>query len=143
MSAWPPFHDCQAIQTVPSPAVARTDSAGATEFDLEDVLGDTLKSLALRAHQKGLEVACHLGADVPAEDREPGVDVARRLREPVSGGDLPEERSELALPVEVLELARVRGDRHEVLLEGLDHARVGERGRTVHLPVVSRAPERV
>jgi CheY-like chemotaxis protein len=36
------------------------------EFKLRDVLEDTLKTLALRAHRKGLEVTCEIGADVPA-----------------------------------------------------------------------------
>ncbi len=35
------------------------------EFDLRDSLGDTLRSLALRAHQKGLELALHVAPDVP------------------------------------------------------------------------------
>jgi PAS domain S-box-containing protein len=36
------------------------------EFQLRDVLEDTLKTLALRAHRKGLELTCEIGADVPA-----------------------------------------------------------------------------
>jgi PAS domain S-box-containing protein len=36
------------------------------EFPLRDALEDTLKTLALRAHNKGLELACEFGADVPA-----------------------------------------------------------------------------
>jgi PAS domain S-box-containing protein len=35
------------------------------EFNLRDNLDDTLKALALRAHQKGLELACHVQPDVP------------------------------------------------------------------------------
>jgi PAS domain S-box-containing protein len=34
-------------------------------FDLRDTLGDMLNTLALRAHQKGLELACHIAPDVP------------------------------------------------------------------------------
>jgi signal transduction histidine kinase/DNA-binding response OmpR family regulator/HPt (histidine-containing phosphotransfer) domain-containing protein len=34
-------------------------------FGLRDRLGDTLKALALRAQQKGLELACHVQPDVP------------------------------------------------------------------------------
>jgi PAS domain S-box-containing protein len=34
-------------------------------FGLRDSLGDTLKTLAQRAHKKGLEVACHIAPDVP------------------------------------------------------------------------------
>ncbi len=34
-------------------------------FDLEESLGDTMKSLAYRAHSKGLELACRIHPDVP------------------------------------------------------------------------------
>lgn len=34
-------------------------------FDLRECLGDTIKTLGLRAHQKGLELACHICPDVP------------------------------------------------------------------------------
>jgi PAS domain S-box-containing protein len=34
-------------------------------FDLRESVGNTMKSLALRAHRKGLELACHLRNDVP------------------------------------------------------------------------------
>jgi signal transduction histidine kinase/CheY-like chemotaxis protein len=34
-------------------------------FPLRDSLGDTMKTLALRAQQKGLELACHVDPDVP------------------------------------------------------------------------------
>jgi CheY-like chemotaxis protein len=34
-------------------------------FDLRDSLGDALKTLALRAHQKGLELNCQVGPDAP------------------------------------------------------------------------------
>jgi two-component system sensor histidine kinase/response regulator len=37
----------------------------AVDFALRDSLGDTLKALALRAQQKGLELVCHIPADVP------------------------------------------------------------------------------
>jgi len=36
-----------------------------TVFSLRECLGDTLKSLAVRAHGKGLELACQIQADVP------------------------------------------------------------------------------
>jgi two-component system sensor histidine kinase/response regulator len=39
----------------------------AIPFDLRDILGDTMKSLALRAHRKWLELACHIEADVPGD----------------------------------------------------------------------------
>ncbi len=35
------------------------------DFPLRDSLGDTLRTLALRAHEKGLELACHVAPDVP------------------------------------------------------------------------------
>lgn len=34
-------------------------------FSLRDSLGDTLDALALGAHQKGLELACHIDPDIP------------------------------------------------------------------------------
>jgi PAS domain S-box-containing protein len=34
-------------------------------FDLRDSLGDMLNTLALRAHQKGLELACHIAPEIP------------------------------------------------------------------------------
>ena len=34
------------------------------DFSLSDVVGDAAKSLALRAHGKGLELAYHLGQDI-------------------------------------------------------------------------------
>ena len=34
-------------------------------FNLREILGDTMKSLALRAHHKRLELACHVAPDVP------------------------------------------------------------------------------
>src|SRR5205085_3617596 len=34
-------------------------------FHLRDSLGDTMKTLAMRAQQKGLELACHVRPDVP------------------------------------------------------------------------------
>jgi len=36
-----------------------------TEFELRESLGDALKSLAFRAHRKGLELACEIHPDVP------------------------------------------------------------------------------
>jgi signal transduction histidine kinase/CheY-like chemotaxis protein len=37
----------------------------AVDFDVRDTLGDALKTLALRAQQKGLELACHVAPTVP------------------------------------------------------------------------------
>ena len=36
-----------------------------TDFNLRDKVSDTIKTLALRAQQKGLELACHILPDVP------------------------------------------------------------------------------
>jgi signal transduction histidine kinase/DNA-binding response OmpR family regulator/integral membrane sensor domain MASE1 len=36
------------------------------EFDLHNLISDTVRALALRAHQKGLELACSIPQDVPA-----------------------------------------------------------------------------
>ncbi len=49
------------------------------EFDLRDALGDTLRTLGLRAHQKGLELACRIAPGVP----ERLVGDPRRLRQVV------------------------------------------------------------
>jgi two-component system, sensor histidine kinase and response regulator len=38
-----------------------------SEFDLREAVGDAAKLLALRASEKGLELACHIAADVPDE----------------------------------------------------------------------------
>ena len=38
---------------------------GRLEFDLRETLGDTVRALAVRAHQKGLELACRVAPDVP------------------------------------------------------------------------------
>jgi two-component system, sensor histidine kinase and response regulator len=38
---------------------------GAEEFDLREVLGNTLRGLGVRAHQKGLELACRVAPEVP------------------------------------------------------------------------------
>jgi PAS domain S-box-containing protein len=37
----------------------------ALPFDIRDTLGDAMKAVAMRAHQKGLELACHVHPDVP------------------------------------------------------------------------------
>jgi two-component system sensor histidine kinase/response regulator len=36
-----------------------------TEFPLHDLIGDALKTLALRAHHKGLELTCDIDSDIP------------------------------------------------------------------------------
>lgn len=37
-----------------------------TDFDLRETLGDAMKSLAFRAHSKGLELSCRISPEVPA-----------------------------------------------------------------------------
>ena len=37
----------------------------AVDFSLRDVVGETVRSLAVRAHQKGLELVCDISPDVP------------------------------------------------------------------------------
>jgi PAS domain S-box-containing protein len=44
---------------------ARKVSLDAIEFKLPESLGDTLKPLGAKAHQKGLELACRVSPDVP------------------------------------------------------------------------------
>jgi signal transduction histidine kinase/DNA-binding response OmpR family regulator len=44
---------------------ARKLQIEAIDFNVRDALGDALKTLALRAQQKGLELACHVAPDVP------------------------------------------------------------------------------
>ena len=44
----------------------------AIDFNLGDTLGDTLKPLSLRAHQKGLEFAYDMQPDVPDARGDPG-----------------------------------------------------------------------
>lgn len=44
---------------------ARKLDLDAVEFDLRDSLDDTVRTLALRAHAKGLELACYIEPDVP------------------------------------------------------------------------------
>jgi signal transduction histidine kinase/CheY-like chemotaxis protein len=39
----------------------------AIEFDLEKVLGDTVKLMSLKAHEKRLELACHIPRDTPCD----------------------------------------------------------------------------
>jgi signal transduction histidine kinase/CheY-like chemotaxis protein/HPt (histidine-containing phosphotransfer) domain-containing protein len=44
---------------------ARKLQIEAIDFNVRDVLGDALKTLAVRAQQKGLELACHVAPEVP------------------------------------------------------------------------------
>jgi two-component system, sensor histidine kinase and response regulator len=81
-------------------------------FRLRELLGDTLKSLGLRAHRKNLELACHICADVP--DAVEGDD--GRLRQSVVNlvGNAIKftERGEVLLDVSVEELTQDRMKLH-------------------------------
>jgi PAS domain S-box-containing protein len=44
---------------------ARKLTLESVDFNLRDSLGDTLRALALRAEEKGLELACHIAPNVP------------------------------------------------------------------------------
>lgn len=81
-------------------------------FRLREMLGDTLKSLGLRAHRKNLELACHICADVP--DAVEGDD--GRLRQIVVNlvGNAIKftERGEVVLDVSVEELTQDRMKLH-------------------------------
>jgi two-component system, sensor histidine kinase and response regulator len=73
------------------------------DFDLREVLGDTLKALGLRAHKKGLELACRVHPDVPETvSGDPG-----RLRQVLTnlvGNALKfTERGEVVIEVEMTE----------------------------------------
>src|SRR5262249_22756701 len=80
-------------------------------FDLRDALDDTLATLALRAHKKGLELADHVAADVP----DVLVGDPHRLRQVVVNliGNAIKftERGEVVLQVEV----RARSEREVCL----------------------------
>ncbi len=73
------------------------------DFDVRDVLGDAMKALGLRAHKKGLELACRVHPDVPPfASGDPG-----RLRQVLTNlvGNAIKftERGEVVVEVEVVE----------------------------------------
>ena len=86
-------------------------------FHLRESLGDTMKSFAIRAHQQGLELVCHIHQDVPAWV----VGDYHRLRQIVV--NLVNNAIKFTQQGEVvLEVARESGERLEVRGES------GERG---------------
>ncbi|MFO7904051.1 MAG: response regulator [Pirellulaceae bacterium] len=91
------------------------------EFDVRETLGDTVKSLALRAHAKNLELACEIAREVP--DRLMGD--AGRLRQIVVNlvGNAIKftERGEVVLNVEL----RSRTDEEVVLQFAVSDTGIG------------------
>jgi len=80
-----------------------------TDFRLRESIGETMKALGLRAHQKGLELAWRVAADVP----ETLIGDAGRLRQVivnlVGNGLKFTERGEVALDVETEQVLLDRG----------------------------------
>lgn len=88
-------------------------------FNLRELLGDTMKSLALRAHRKGLELACHVATVVP-ETVEGDPHRLRQVVVNLVGNALKfTERGEVVLDVDVEESSD-----HELIL----HFRVTDTG---------------
>ena len=85
-----------------------------SEFELRESLGDALKSLAFRAHRKGLELACEIHPDVP----ERLIGDAGRLRQ---------------ILVNLVGNAIKFTETGEVVVEVNCHVRTEERGRAVLL----------
>ena len=61
------------------------------DFNLEELMAEILKSCALRAHQKGLELICEIGSDVPLSLRS---DAEHQVHRPGRSGH--ESRTALA-----------------------------------------------
>ena len=84
---------------------ARKLDLESAEFHLRELLEDTIKVLALRSHEKGLELACHLRPDIP----EYVVGDAARLRQILTNlvGNAIKftDRGEVVLHVEASSLA--------------------------------------
>ncbi|MHB8898965.1 MAG: response regulator [Thermoguttaceae bacterium] len=80
-------------------------------FELREVLGDTMKSLALRAHTQALELACHVAADVPAFVRGDPSRVRQIMVNLVGNALKFTEQGEVVLDVEV----QSRDDRQVML----------------------------
>ncbi len=84
---------------------ARKLDLESAEFHLRELLEDTVKVLALRSHEKGLELACHLRPDIP----EYVVGDAARLRQILTNlvGNAIKftDRGEVVLHVEASSLA--------------------------------------
>jgi PAS domain S-box-containing protein len=84
---------------------ARKLDLESAEFHLRELLEDTIKVLAMRSHEKGLELACHIRADIP----EYVLGDAARLRQIITNlvGNAIKftERGEVVLRVEASSIA--------------------------------------
>ncbi len=77
-------------------------------FDLRDSLGDMLSTLALRAHQKGLELACHIAPEVPDTVIGDPVRLRQILINLVGNAIKFTERGEVVVDVTISRLAATR-----------------------------------
>jgi two-component system sensor histidine kinase/response regulator len=75
-------------------------------FDLRDTLGDMLNTLALRAHQKGLELACHIAPEVPETVIGDPVRLRQVLLNLVGNAIKFTDRGEVVVDVQMLETQR-------------------------------------
>ncbi|HTU93278.1 MAG TPA: response regulator, partial [Gemmataceae bacterium] len=77
-------------------------------FDLRDSLGDMLNTLALRAHQKGLELACHIAPEAPETVIGDPVRLRQILINLVGNAIKFTERGEVVVDVALSRLAATR-----------------------------------
>jgi len=79
-------------------------------FDLHDMLGDMLNTLALRAHQKGLELACHIAPEVPETVIGDPVRLRQVLINLVGNAIKFTDRGEVVVDVQMLKAQRAGSD---------------------------------